>query len=137
MPAGLQDIVKADHVALDVGIRILNGIPHAGLGGQVHHNVKLIIGKQLINQRFVGQVSLDETILAFGFFARAQNDREPVVLQGRVVVIIEIIQAHNVHGGTLKTLFQEPQHQIAANKSGTAGYQNLLHFPLNLRFASS
>ena len=39
---------------------------------------------------------------------------------------------HNVYGFTLKFPFQEPQFQIAANNSGTAGFQNLPHFPLNL-----
>ena len=72
-----------------------------------------------------------------GFVGSLGQDGEPVVLQGRVVIMIEVIQAHDVHGLTLKALFQEPQHQIAANKPGAAGYQNLFHFPLNFRFASS
>ena len=56
--AGLQDIVKADEVALDVGIRIGDGVPDSGLGGQIHHHIGFPFGKDAVHSRPVGNIAL-------------------------------------------------------------------------------
>ena len=38
--AGLEDVGEAHEVALDVGARVLDGMAHAGLGGEVDHPVE-------------------------------------------------------------------------------------------------
>ena len=49
VPASLQNVVESNHVGLDIGIGVLNRVTDAGLGGQVHDDIKLILGKELLN----------------------------------------------------------------------------------------
>ena len=35
LPAGFEDIVKAEDIGLDIGIGVFEAVPHAGLGGEV------------------------------------------------------------------------------------------------------
>ena len=62
VPAGLQDIVKADHVALNVGIRVLDAIADTRLCGQVHDDIEVVFLEEAINERLVGEVALDELV---------------------------------------------------------------------------
>ena len=123
--AGFQDIVEANHVALDVRIGILDTIPHTGLGGQVHNDIEVVFSEQFVNQRFVRQIPLREIIPVLrmpdhGLF----NDRKPILLQARIVIIVQVVQAHNLH-----RLFatEQTEDQIGAYKSGTAGNKNRFH----------
>ncbi len=118
VPAGFQDVVEAYHVALDVGVRVLNGIAHTCLGGKVYHNVEMLFGKEFFYEGFVGNVAFDETVLRFldSGFAFARNDihlfldaAKPVLLEGRVVVIVQVVKAHNPHGFLA---VKKPQNQI-------------------------
>ena len=58
VPASLQDIVEADHVALDVGIRILDGIPYASLS----RKVALEIFQDVVRKGAYAALSLDEKL---------------------------------------------------------------------------
>ena len=60
MPAGLQDVEKADQVALQVGVGIGDAVADARLGGQVDHHGRTVLGEQAGNQRLVRDVALDE-----------------------------------------------------------------------------
>src|SRR3546814_4721587 len=54
--AAFQNVQEPGEVAVDIGPRILQGIPHAGLGGEMNHHVRAVRLKQLIDGRGVGQV---------------------------------------------------------------------------------
>ena len=54
--ACLENIEEADHVALHVGIRVRDGVAHAGLCREVHHLVKLFCGKELVDRFLVDKV---------------------------------------------------------------------------------
>ena len=60
MSASFQYIIEANHVALNIGIRIGDAIAHASLSCQIHHHVKVVLLEQSINQCFVSQITLDE-----------------------------------------------------------------------------
>jgi hypothetical protein len=44
--AAFEDVGEADQVAVDVGVRVLQRVAHAGLGGEVDHAVELLGGEQ-------------------------------------------------------------------------------------------
>jgi hypothetical protein len=58
--AGLEDIVEANHVGLDIGIGILDAIAHAGLSGQIHNDIEVILGEEGIDGGFISDIGLDE-----------------------------------------------------------------------------
>lgn len=60
MSASLQNVVEADHVALDIGIGIGDGIAYASLCRQVYNNVGMIFIKDGIDGSAVGNIALDK-----------------------------------------------------------------------------
>ena len=93
MPASLQDIIEAYHVALNIGIRIGDAIAHTSLCSQIHHHVKVVLLEQAINQSLVSQVTLDELIFNSRRFCLL-NHTEAIILQCRIIIIIQIIQSN-------------------------------------------
>lgn len=49
MTAGFQNVVKANQVAFDIGIRIGDGIAHACLCCQVYYYFWLVVGKDFFD----------------------------------------------------------------------------------------
>ena len=45
LPAALKDIPEPDKVGVNVSVRVLDGIPHARLGGEVHDGVEGIFSE--------------------------------------------------------------------------------------------
>ena len=70
--AGLEDVVEANEVALDVGIGVGYAIADARLGSEVYHDVELVLIEEFVNQRFVGNVALDKLIIATFWFQGLQ-----------------------------------------------------------------
>ena len=64
--AGFEDIVEADEVALDVGVRVRDGIADAGLGGEVHDDGEVVLFEQAVDGGLVGEVRFDECPLLAG-----------------------------------------------------------------------
>src|SRR5215212_12120670 len=56
LAAAFEDIYKARQVALSVGVGVLERIAHARLGGQVHHYLWTLVGKDLGYALTVSQV---------------------------------------------------------------------------------
>ena len=68
MTAGFEDVVKADDVALDVGVRICDGVTHSCLSGEIDDNGEIEFLKKVIDHGFISDVCLDESpVLAKGF----------------------------------------------------------------------
>ena len=47
MAAGLEDVVEADDVGLDVGIGVGDAIANTGLSSEVDNDVELLFGKEI------------------------------------------------------------------------------------------
>ena len=60
MAAGLEDIVEANHVGLDIGIRVLDAVADASLGSEVHNDIEGILSEESIDGGLVGYIALDE-----------------------------------------------------------------------------
>ena len=88
VPASLQNVRGADHVAVDVGVWVLDRIPHAGLRAEVDHPLELLLRKELRHPGAVGEIELHE---AERWLLLEQ--REASLLEPDVVVVVQVVEA--------------------------------------------
>ena len=89
VPAGLQDVVETDHVALDVGVRVLDAIADTGLSREVHNDIEVVFPEEFIDERLVGEVALDELVgVPFGCVGFLLDDIQAILLERRIVVVV-------------------------------------------------
>src|SRR5215831_4732470 len=91
MPATLEDVEKARNIGIDIGMRIDQGMTHAGLRGDVHDGRKAMRRKQRRYGFALANVHLDEFEIG-----EHLELREPSLLKPRIVIGIEVIEAHHV-----------------------------------------
>ena len=60
MSTRLEDVVEPNHIALDVGIGILDAIAHTCLSSQIHNHRWLIFSKQRIYCCLIGYIATNE-----------------------------------------------------------------------------
>ena len=113
--ACLEDVEEAHEVALEVGARVLDGVAHARLGGEVHHDVEAVLGEQALDEGGVAQVAAHEgeaaVSIGLGEHAKAR------VLDAGVVVAVEVVEADDHVIGHLEQLLDEER----ADKAGGSG----------------
>jgi len=102
VPAGFEDVVETDDVALYVDVGVVDAVAHAGLGGEIDHHVELVFLEQLVDEVSVCNRSFDESVVhprvpaAFGVqFA------ETVFFEGDVVVAVEVVETYKGATGHL------------------------------------
>ena len=89
VPAGLQDVVEPDHVALDVGIRVLDAIPDTRLSSKVHDDVKVVFLEEAVNEGLVGEVALDELVgVPFGSVGLLLDNTQAILLERGIIVVV-------------------------------------------------
>src|SRR5580704_13855773 len=86
--ATLEHIEHADDVALDIAVRVLQRIPHARLGAQMHDALKPLLGEQGSDRLAIGQICMHETKTLL----RLQPG-ETRVFERYVVILVQIIEA--------------------------------------------
>src|SRR5690554_6896302 len=86
IPAGFQDIIEADYIALDIGIRVLYGIPDSCLGSQVYHYIRLMVCKEAQNQLLIPNIPFYKTEVFKSFKAL-----QPGIFKVNIIIIINII----------------------------------------------
>lgn len=113
--AGLEDVEEPDEVALEVGARVLDGVAHARLGGEVHHDVEAVLGEQALNEGGIAQVAAHEgeAAVCVGLGQHAQAG----VLDTGVVVAVEVVETDDNVIGLLEQLLDEKR----ADKAGCSG----------------
>lgn len=119
VPAGLQYVEEAHEVTVHIGLRVLYRVAHAGLRGQVHHDVEAVLGEDPLHQGRVGEVTPHEGEAAIGI--RLPQHREACLLDARVVVAVHVVQADDDVVGRLK----QPLYQERAYETCRAGNQYL------------
>ena len=96
--AGFKDIVEANQVAFDVGIRVGDRIAHACLCCHVYYYFWLVVGKDFVDECFVSQVAFDEGPLGVAVLGSAgSNLLQTVFLDGYVVVVVHVVQTDDLH----------------------------------------
>ena len=119
VPARLQDVVEPDHIALDVRIRVLDAIADTRLSRQVHDDVEVVFLEEAVDERLVGKVAFDELVgVPRGSRGLLPDLAQAILLERRIVVVIEVVEADNNKG-----LFalQEAQDEVGAYETGGAG----------------
>ena len=126
VPAGLQDVVEPDHIALDVRIRILDTIADTGLSSKVYDDIEVVFLEEAVDEVLVGEVALDELVRMLRGGRRLLLDlAQTVLLERRIVVIIEVVKPDDAEGFLG---IQEPQHEVGAYEAGGAGDEEGLGF---------
>ena len=120
MTTGFQNIVETNHIRLDIGIWILNGVAHTSLSSQIHHHIELIFRKQGINSCLIGNIALDELPCRTSRNALVQLVHT-IVLQRHIIIGIHIVDADN-RGPCV--VLEEALHQITANETSSTCHQN-------------
>jgi hypothetical protein len=79
-----------------------------------------MVGKAAVDHAPVGEIAMDEMIAGIGLAARLVQEPQPRLLDLRVVVIVDAVDADN-----LVTALQEPPGDMIAYEAGSAGDQYL------------
>jgi DNA-directed RNA polymerase subunit RPC12/RpoP len=109
--AALQHVHRADDVAVDVGVRVLDGVTHTGLGGEVHHALHTGACKQCGHRRTI----LQRVTVATEPRVRGQL-RESRLLQTDVIVVVDV-----VHTDDLVTARKQAAGDVESDEAGGAG----------------
>ena len=120
LPAGLEDVGEADDVRLHVGERVLQGVAHPGLGGEVDHPVEAVVGEGALHRGPVGEVGAAELVEAPRRGGRPLELGEPRFLEPGVVIVVDGVDPHHrVAAG------DERAGDVEADEAGVAGDEDL------------
>ena len=86
--AGFEDVIEAGQVGVYVGVRVGDAVAHAGLGGQVDHDVRLVDLEQDLDHGFIGDIGLDKREI--GVFLQLG---QAGLLDADIVVVVHVVDA--------------------------------------------
>ena len=89
--AGLEDVHEADDVAFNVGVRVLQRVAHAGLGGEIDHALRPEVGEREVHRVTVLERGALETEVRMW-----RQSRQARFLQARIVVVVEVVVAQHL-----------------------------------------
>src|SRR6185437_16223498 len=112
--AALEDIGEANEIGVHIRMRIDQRIAHARLRGEMHDMRKPVLGEQRGNAVAVGKVELDEAEAGM-----SGKLRETGILQLRIVIGVEVVEADNGAAA-----FQKSLGDVEADKTGGAGNED-------------
>src|SRR5438552_9883158 len=91
VPAAFENVQKTDDIAIDVRVGILERIAHAGLSRQMNDAIRWFALEDIFHSFPVGNVDLNEVeTVVLG------EPRQSCLLQGNVVVVVEVVQPENI-----------------------------------------
>src|ERR1700735_772783 len=114
MPATLQNVHEPDQIGIDIGVRIDQRMPHAGLCGKVYH-----VGESVTAEQFRYRVAVGNVGLLKVEIGEAGKLLEPGFLQPRIVIGGEIVDAE--YG---VASFQYPPRPVHADEACRPGDKN-------------
>lgn len=121
MAARLQDIVEAYEIALDIGIRVRNGITDTGLRGKIDHYRNMVFTKNLLHRILVRNRRMDECPVA----AEGLDFAQALVLHVDVVIIGNAVNADDAD---IVNVREQALDEVAADKAGGTGHEDSLAF---------
>ena len=115
VPATFEDIAESDQIGIDVTVRVVDGVAHAGLGGEIDHHVETVVPEQLRQCFPISHVDPPE---AEGP-GRTQPFK-PGLFQTRIVECVQV-----VYGEDPVSLLQQSSAKRRPDESCAAGYQDI------------
>lgn len=115
--AGLQDIIEADKVALNVSIGIGDAVADSCLSGKVHDNGNLVFREDFLHCVFVSDGGVDKspvTMQGFDFF-------QTLILDVDIVVISNRIDSDDLD---VLDIVEESLDEIATDKASSARHED-------------
>ena len=124
MAAGFQNVQEADQVALQVGVRVRDGVAHARLCGEVHDLVELFFGEKFVEWLLVVDAHLHESAVlvlgaldhgAVGEVVAGLLDAafaEATVLEADIVIVVDVVETNHFIAA-----FREHEHELGPDKT--------------------
>ena len=113
MTAGLQNVVEANHVALDVGIRVCDGVANTSLSTQINHNIRMVLLKNAVDKCLIRKVTLDK-----GVVLELLKLRQTSLLDADVIIIVHVVQTNDLG---IRLSGQDTFGKVGADKTGCTG----------------
>lgn len=110
MAASFQNVIEANHVALDVSIRVGDGVTHTSLSTQIDHNIRVMLLKNAVDKCFVRKVSLDKCIVL-----ELLKLRKTSFLDADIIVIVHVIQTDDIG---IRLGSQDTLGKVGTNETG-------------------
>ena len=117
--AGFEDVVETDQVALDVDVRVIDGVADAGLRRQVDDDGGLVYSEYFVDQGLVRDAASDENMPDRG--VDRVDHAKTVLLELRIIVIVHVVEADHSAAGQLAAKAHD---KVGADKTGRAGDQD-------------
>ena len=115
MAGTLEEIHEPHDIGVDIGMRILQGMAHAGLRREIHDGIVMVGRKQFGHGLAVGDIQTAKAKPRLGL-----KTRKPRLLELHRVVIVQVINAG--HGIPTR---EQPVGKRRADEPGGPGNQNM------------
>ena len=89
--AAFEHVDEADQIAVDIGVRIQDGVADAGLGGQVDHLVEFLGGEQRFHAGAISDIQFDEAELRV-----CSQPLQAGFLELDVVIVVQVVEADHL-----------------------------------------
>ena len=110
MTAGFQNVVEANHVALNVGIRVGDGVTHTCLSTQIDHNIRVILLKNAVDKCLVCKISFYKGIV-FKFLKLLKAS----FFDANIIIIVHVVQTNDLG---IRLGSQDTLGKVRADKTG-------------------
>jgi hypothetical protein len=114
VPAAFEHVEEAREIGVGIGVGIDQGMAHAGLRREMHDVRKAVDCEQPRHGLAVGNVDPFEPK-----GGKRLERRDPCLLQGRIVVGVEIVDTHHI-----MPIRQQPPGNVHADEAGRSGDEN-------------
>ena len=121
MTTRLQNIVEAYEIALDIGIRVRDGITDTGLRGKIDHYRNPVFTKNFLHRILVRNRRMDECPVS----AEGLDLAQALVLYIDVVIIGDAVNADDAD---IVNVREQALDEVAADETGGTGHEDCLAF---------
>jgi len=119
LTATLQHVHEPHQVGVDVGVRVLDAVAHARLGGQMDHHVEPAVANQAQHPISCYQIDPLEGEAGIG-----SEQGQPRLFEPRIVIGIQVVQPDDA-----MPLFQQASGEVKTDKPGSPRDQNMHSYP--------
>ena len=106
--AALEHVDEAFEIGVDIGMRVIDRVANACLGGEVDHLGKLMLLKERLDARAIGEIKPHK-----GEIGVLLEKVKPRQLQSRVIVIVDDIQTSDI-----APLREQPLGHVKSDEAG-------------------
>lgn len=123
MAARLQDIVEAYEIALDIGIRVRDGITDTGLRGKIDHYGNPVVIENFLHRILVRNRCVDKCPVS----AEGLDLAQALVLYVDVVIIGNAVNADDAD---IVNVTKQALDEVAADETGGTCHEDCLAFEI-------